>query len=938
MKSHTFASVRLLKASMLVSAAIVAFSAQAVAAQEAPPADAADEGEAIVVTGSRPIAESEAAALQVQRNSDSLVTVVASDSVGRLPDQNIAQATGRLPGVAVERDQGQARYISLRGAPNYWTTLSFDGINVVSPEGRDARFDSIPSALAAQIIVSKAVTPDMPGETISGNVNIITRSGLDYDGFHLSGKLGAGQTELGKRGEYEGSLTLSNKFDTNIGEIGILVSGSYYERNMLTDNFEIDWEQVSNDRRPGFESRFWARETENKLYRLTRKNYSISGRIDFRPDPGNVISVRSLYTIFTDDEARDNYIFDMDDRQGDLVANTAACTGGTTTPTTSAYADACINSPFAGTVYGVDINQRSTLRAFRQSVFTNTIEGKHELGENWGLKWVANYTKSIDDRSVVGETRWDSPSTRTLRPTVAYDFTNNNLARVQLFTTNQLTLPTRFSAGTPVTAIDTFTKPLTSFRSLDAVDPTSAYTFKGELSHDTNLFGGETTFRAGFQYDQRTKINRERELLLNSAAQFTAAGIGTTYDQFSLDIPFRGEIPLGYTFRYFDLDAMRDYLERAKTVRGFTPVSGNHYNVRERVLAGYIMANSKFDWGNVVGGVRVEKVTNRGRSLATIPGVVGEIEASSSTTMAFPSLHMNFDVNDDEKLRIGFTSGAARADYDQLRPNVVVNDANQSISGGNPAVKPERAYGVDAYYEYYVQPQGYFMLGAFYKRVEDVLYNSRRTFGSNALDTNGIDRSGYAFSGITNGGSGRIFGFEAAAQIQLEPYVADLGLPDWMGGFGLTANATYNDSEVKKPAIVNAAGVITSPERRVPLPGTSQVVYNVGAYYEKYGLSLRLQYQNRTTWADGFADDLADAGDTYWADDDELDFSARYEISKGFEVYFDASNLLNNPGRRYSDPSNLLNASGISAVRNGQYTIEWEHFGRRYSGGIRVNF
>ena len=87
----------------------------------------------------------------------------------------MAQATGRLPGVAVERDQGQARYISIRGAPNYWTTLSFDGINVVSPEGRDARFDSIPSAIAAQIIVSKAVTPDMPGETVSGNVNVITR-------------------------------------------------------------------------------------------------------------------------------------------------------------------------------------------------------------------------------------------------------------------------------------------------------------------------------------------------------------------------------------------------------------------------------------------------------------------------------------------------------------------------------------------------------------------------------------------------------------------------------------------------------------------------------------------------------------------------------------------------------------------------------------------
>jgi TonB-dependent receptor len=923
---------------MLAGAAMLAFLPSVAVAQDAPPIDEAGDGEAIVVTGSRPIAESEAAALQVQKNSDSLVTVVASDSVGRLPDQNIAQATGRLPGVAVERDQGQARYISLRGAPNYWTTLSFDGINIVSPEGRDARFDSIPSALAAQIVVSKAVTPDMPGETISGNVNIITRSGLDYDGLRISGKLGAGQTELGKRGEYEGSLTLSNKFDTNIGEIGVLISGSYYERNMLTDNFEIDWEQVSADRRPGFANRFWARETENKLYRLTRKNYSISGRFDFRPDPDNTISVRSLYTIFTDDEARDNYIFDMDDRQGDLVANTAACTGGTSTPTTTAYADACVNSPFAGTVYGIDINQRSTLRAFRQSVFTNTIEGKHQFGESWGFKWAANYTKSIDDRSVVGETRWDSPSTRTLRPTVAYDFTNNQLARVQLFTTNQLSSPTRYSAGTPVTAIDSFTKPLTSFRSLDAVDPTTAYTFKGELSHNTSWFGGETTIRAGVQYDQRTKINREEELLLNTAAQFTAAGLGTTYLPFSLDTPFGGEIPLGYTFRYFNLDAMRDYLDRAKSIQGFAPVLANHYNVRERVLAGYVMANSKFDWGSVVGGVRVEKVTNRGRSLATIPGLTGEIEASSSTTIAFPSLHMNFDVQDDQKLRVGFTSGAARADYDQLRPNVVVNDANQSISGGNPAVKPERAYGVDAYYEYYVQPQGYFMLGAFYKRVEDVLYTSRRTFGSNALDTNGTDRSGYAFSGITNGGSGRIYGFEAAAQFQLEPYTADLGLPDWMGGFGFTANATYNDSEVTKPAILNAAGAITSPERRVPLPGTSQVVYNVGAYYEKYGVSLRLQYQNRTTWADGFADDLADAGDTYWADDDELDFSARYEIFDGFEIYFDASNLLNNPGRRYSDPSNLLNASGIPAVRNGQYTIEWEQFGRRYNGGIRFTF
>ena len=914
-----------LRTLLLASTALFSLPAMA---QEAP---FDGEEEAIVVTGSRPIAESEAAALQVQKNSDSLVTVLSADSAGRLPDQNIAQATGRLPGVAVERDQGQARYISLRGAPNYWTTLSFDGINVVSPEGRDSRFDSIPSALAAQVIVSKAVTPDMPGETISGNVNIITRSALDYDGFRISGKLGAGKVELGDREEYEGSLTLSNVFDSNIGEIGVLVSGSYYERNMITDNFEIDWEQVSQDRRPGFESRFWARETENKLYRLTRKNWSVSGRVDFRPDADNIISLRSLYTIFLDDEARDNYIFDLDDRQGDLVANSAACsTPPTSSPTTTGYADVCVgNTPFSGTVYGIDINQRSTLRAFRQSVFTNTAEGKHQLSDRLRLKWLANYTKSKDDRSVVGEARWDSPSTRTLRPTVAYNFTNPQLAQVQLFTTNQLSGPTRYTAGTAVTAIDNFTKPLSSLRSLYAVDPTTAYTFKGELAHDTSLFGGETTIKFGLQYDQRTKINNESELLLNTAAQFAAAGIGTTYQPFSLDIPFRGEIPLGYTFRYFSQDAMRDAVERARAVGTETPITPNHYTVREQVLAGYLMANSKFDWGSVVGGVRVEKVTNKGESTG--------LQAENSITLAFPSLHVNFDVTDEQKLRVGFTSGAARADYDQMRPNVTIDDSLERISGGNPGVKPERAYGVDAYYEYYAQPQGYFMVGVFYKHLEDVLYNTESTFGSNALNFGNIDRSGYDFNGITNAGSGRVFGVEAAFQSQLEPYVEQLGLPAWMGGFGITANVTLNDSKVEKPPVfVN--GVQTVPSRDVPLQGTSDVVYNIGGYYEKYGLSLRLQYQMRTTWADGFADNLADAGDTYWAADDELDFSARYELLKGLEIYFDASNLLNNPGRRYSDPANLLNALGVPATRNGQYTIEWERFGRRFTGGVRFTF
>ena len=896
-------------------------------------ADAADDAGVIVVTGNRPIAESEAAALETQKKSDSLVAVAASDGVGRLPDQNIAQATSRLPGVAVERDQGQARYVSLRGAPNYWTTLSFDGINVVSPEGRDARFDSVPSAIAAQIVVSKAVTPDMPGETVSGNVNIVTRSAFDYTGEHFAAKAGYGQAEVGNRPQVEASAVYSNRFDMGEGELGVVVSGSYFERAMITDNFETDYERVSGDLRPGNTTRFWAQEAENKLYRLTRKNWSASGRVDYRQGDTK-LSLRSIYTIFKDDEMRDNYRFDLDDRQSDLVSAATACdTAVNPTPTNTGYADICIgNTPLKGTIYGVDIRQRSTLRAFRQSIFTNTAEAEFAPADGWTVNLLGNYTESKDDRSVVGETTWESPSTRTARPTIAYDFSDPNRSRLILSTTNQLASPTRYQAGTRVTAIDTFSKPLTSLTLLDAVDTTKAYTARLVVTRETGLLGGDATLKAGFQFDQRTKVVDETNLVLNTAAQFAAVGVPTDYNLFSLDQEFLGRIPMDYTFRYFDPVKMRAAAEKARQLYTFNPVTGNIYDVREQVFAGYLMGTVRWDFGSLIGGARVEHVKNRGIAQGTVGTTAGLVTAESERTMVFPSLHFNYNLDETKKLRLSFNTGAARADYDQLRPNVVINDSNQTISGGNPAVKPEKAWGLDGYFEWYLRPQGYLMAGVFYKNVSDVLYRQSRSFGSDALNSGGVDRSAYTFAGITNGGEGRVYGFEAAAQLQLEPWTEQIGLPSWMGGFGLSANVTYNNSEVTKPAIG------TVPARKLRLPGTSDWVYNLSGYYEKYGLSLRLSYQKRTNWLDGYADDLTDAGDTYWATDDELDFSARYAISKNVEVFFDATNLLNNPGRRFAEPGNLLTATGTPTPFTDSYTIEWERFGRRFAGGFRVNF
>ncbi|MEY3660175.1 MAG: hypothetical protein RLZZ169_1000, partial [Pseudomonadota bacterium] len=269
--------------SLLVGATVLGVSA-GVHAQN--PAN--EVTEEIVVSGRRPLAESVAAALLAQRNSSSLVSVLSADAIGNLPDQNIAFAVGRLPGIAVERDQGQARYVNLRGAPNYWTTLSYDGLSIVSPEGRASRFDNIPSAIAKQIVVEKAVVPSMAGATVAGNVDIRTRTGFDAPGRVITGKVGVGRVRLGGGDEYDSALTFSDQWLD--GRLGVVAQGSWYQREMATDNWETD-PYLTNTVNP---DKHFAREHENKHYRLTRTNYSATLRLDYKLDDDNTLFASTI--------------------------------------------------------------------------------------------------------------------------------------------------------------------------------------------------------------------------------------------------------------------------------------------------------------------------------------------------------------------------------------------------------------------------------------------------------------------------------------------------------------------------------------------------------------------------------------------------------------------------------------------------------------------
>jgi TonB-dependent receptor len=865
--------------------------------------------ESMVVIGSRPQAESEARALQMQRSSAAIINVVSADAVGQFPDQNIAAALSRLPGIAVERDQGQERAVSLRGAPSRWSTISFDGVNVIAPSGRSARTDTVPAAIGSAVAVRKAVTPAMQGESLAGNVDIITRGAFDYPGFKSALNVGAGYNELGGTGQNEIGGFVANTFGD--GRFGVLLAASRYERNMITDNFETDWESGddSEDREPGFEDRAWADAHQNKLYRLTRSNSAFSGRFDFRPSDDHHFFFNSIYTEFTDDELRNAHEFDFDD--GAARTDRAAVTRG--------YADIRTgNTPLKGRIYAVELDSTLNTNKTLESIFTNTLGGEQRFGD-WDASWRLNYSNSRAEAGPTIQSAWRSPrgaNNLSLRPTVVYDYTDRARHGVTLYET--IVNPDgSFSQGALKRSLNPQDYEFVYLRNNTRLQDSRSSSARLDLSRDLTLFGRATDLQFGVQYDDRSKKDTRQTLEIIPAA-LTSRGIALpSTNDFAINDPYKGALPLGYDFRYFSDTGLRN-LWSGLAAQGASRIQANtsetnNYEVEETVLAAYVMATTYFNWGNILAGLRAEQVDNKGSALVRFGNNFEPAEVGGDSLEFFPSVHLNWDITDELKLRLSANSGAARPDFTILRPNFNVSDENETISGGNPFASAEKAVGGDAYLEWYMSNGGFFSVGAYYKALDDVLFSVQRPrFGSDVLNQPGIDRSGYRYTTTDNGGSGYLAGFEVAASQTLEPFADRLNLPDWASGFGIRANLTLNDSESETP-----------DGRKVQLPGSSDMIYNLALSYERYDLSTRLSWQYRTKWIDsiGSGDVL---GDGFWDEVGRLDFKVGYSFNDNINVYFEANNLLEEPGIRYEGETFRVS--------------EYEEFGRRYMIGLRMNF
>jgi TonB-dependent receptor len=263
--------------------------------------------EGIDVLGVR--AMTQARALSEQKNASNIVNVVASDQIGRFPDASAPEALQRIPGITVERDQGEGRYINIRGSASDFTNVNLNGATVPSPEGDERRvaLDAVPVDILESIEVAKALTPDMDAQGIGGAVNLETKKAPEQRVASLD--LGAGYAPIREKPAYEGVLTLGQRFGED-SQFGALFLGSYSLRDFGSDDVEPEWDFED----PGLADDVLT-EFQTRHYSLTRKRIGGTASLDYRFSSTSQIQFTGTYTEHEDTEERRRLIHAIEDEE-----------------------------------------------------------------------------------------------------------------------------------------------------------------------------------------------------------------------------------------------------------------------------------------------------------------------------------------------------------------------------------------------------------------------------------------------------------------------------------------------------------------------------------------------------------------------------------------------------------------------------------------------
>ena len=243
--------------------------------------------EAIEVSGSS-FLQGQAKALNTQENATNITNVVSSDQMSRFPDINAAESTQRLPAVSLLRDQGEGRYVLVRGTEPRLNSTTVNGERLTATEGgnRNVALDTIPAEILESIAVSKTLTPDMDGDSIGGAVDLVTKRAPLKASTQAS--VAAGWADISQDYIGAASFTLGRRF--NEGRTGLLFALSGNKSNKASDDQEPEYDEQN------------LIDMQLRDYTLTRERYAVNFSFDQQLSGGSELFVRGLWDNYKDNE------------------------------------------------------------------------------------------------------------------------------------------------------------------------------------------------------------------------------------------------------------------------------------------------------------------------------------------------------------------------------------------------------------------------------------------------------------------------------------------------------------------------------------------------------------------------------------------------------------------------------------------------------------
>ena len=842
--------------------------------------------DSVVVTADRPFGE--AAAINRTLAAENIVQVLPAEVITSLPNANIADALGRMASVSVERDEGEAKYVQIRGTEPRLSNTMVDGVTIPSPESgvRQIKLDTIASDLVDSVEINKTLQANIDADGIGGSVNLVTKTASEAPTVILYG-LGGYTPIINGRNVIQTGGTVGRRFLPG-KKLGVLLGGTYDYNGRGIDDVEPVPDSASAT------PHYLSQDLRNYAYDRTR--WGLTGTVDYNLGPSSTISLRGLYTNFRN--WGDDQIHTLNDHA----------------------------LPAAG----------QSRRRPNMAIASLALEGRHNFSSSW-ITWTmaASRSRSLGgyggaSYNWVGDPNLDchndqSIATSVYRPGWAGCFGTgpDNVVDRNNYGLTELDLPPNGeSAQLNLQAAGSY----------------------GISYHLGSHYG---TFEFGGKIRNAHKFDNTYSKYWTTPTDDSGNNIPIPNAEhpewnsnFSNPNYYDKTYPAG---TYTDWAKVYGWVlnnQSQLVLNEVTYPNSNNFDLIERIPAGYLMntieLSSRF---RLVAGVRFEATHVDTESFDETTNTLS-YHAGGDYLNVLPSASLRITLDRDSDLRLVYGRGLARPDPQDLSAAVsqpVLNQTPVTISVGNPNLKAELANNYDLLYERSFSHTGLLQAGYFYKDLTNPIateqYYSTKSFPHVPPGTNVL------VSQPVNAGSAYVQGFEIGFQ-QRMAY-----LPSVMAGLGLSANYSHTTSTARglplrtdQPELLRDA---PNTWNISPTYDTKRLSMRIGMTYDD-AMIYSYQYQNLAYVTDANGNPIevngvlqtmpnpqvlgtkGPAGDNYLYSHFQFDTQASYTLPRGFQVYAYGLNLNNEVfGFYFGSP---------------RYVVQREYYHPTYAGGIRWNF